>query len=967
MIDLPPLTEKLDKGEEGKKEFDKLLKILLTNYGRSCGFTFKSDPLYKESGIDGLVEANHPTILTPAIFHFKWLHGSINKSPYARQIETSFKQSLKSTIKYQAYVLVIPHKLSAEEKVWLEELERSYKRFRIKIYCIDHEEIMCLLKESMPASIKNFYPEWEPGAEPFDEIYKKYVKAVANELKYLEFIGLPTGQYQRQELFTPPELNKVYIPINFEKSRGGRLRLSLSEIIKASRCLVILGAPGSGKSTLSKYLALAYTQQIPQSELSVEEKIPFIIPVRDFVRVQRSKTGFFDFIDYLKYTAEMNYEIKGIDRDFFIAMLELGKAIVLFDGLDEVTSHEKKIKIAEDIKIFSETYLYIPVWITSSIFGYTEEVIKYTGTFDSYYLADVSDEQADKFIETWYTIQIPSKKTMREQRIELLKKAAEENKGVKMLRKNPLLLTMMILVHQFEGTLPDDRGKLYEKCIELLLKTWQDQKYITQGEENPLEKRGIKYDEQLRLLAATAFHIQEKARDIESESGIGWIKEKELYEVLLKNRYDPRRLSKERAKQDIEVFIKYIRDRVGLFGESGKDIESEEKIFGFIHISFLEYLCAYHLSEDKSKSQEEHIKELLDYMEKPSWEEIILLSLYIFSKSPGGNQFIDRFTQEAFKILSEKQSWEGWHLLGRAVRDNISFSLDDIRRILSELVEQWINNPQQGSKNTLNEIHEFSIEGKEYLKEILEEKIKTENAPKAFTSLSLFINWFPINTQLIEIIKNNSDHLNLLPYLPVYRNEKLLYQYIYDNMKVHHWNIYYNSARDQTGQNLDQIVNYTINEQELIGYIISSWSDIFTAIQERKLFTEINQAADVQMPIEYLTLDFEYILLKYPINLFRHFMDTPEAYLDTPGNIKASKITYNETFKSQENLVEVKLSQSYIIKWLNNTLSHSVEELKKNLPSTGYELSKEDSAQLSIKILEFCIKFGEYLGKDFIS
>lgn len=965
MINLPPLTEKLDKGEEGKKDFDKLLKILLTNYGHSCGFTFKIDPLYKESGIDGLVEVNHPTILCPAIFHFKWLHGPINKSSYARQIETSFKQSLESTIKYKAYVLVIPHKLSVEEKVWLQRLERTYKEYRIRIYFVDHEEIMRLLMESTPALIKYFYPEWEPGTEPFAKVYKRYVEAVANELKYLEFIGLPTGQYQRQELLKPTELIKVYIPIQFEKDEIGTLRLSLTEVIKKSRCCVILGTPGSGKSTLAKYLALAYSQKIPHDELNVENKIPFIIHVRDFVRIQRSKTGSFDFIDYLKYMAEMNYGIQEIDRDFFVAMLELGKAIVLFDGLDEVSSREKRIKIAEDIKKFADTYLHTVVWITSRIFGYTQEIKKYTGTFDVYYLRDVSDEQADKFIETWYKTQIPSRKIEREQRIALLKKAAAENKGVKLLRKNPLLLTMMTLVHQFEGTLPDDRGKLYEKCIELLLKTWQDKKYITQGEENPLEKRGIKYDEQLRLLSATAFNIQLKTQDEYSDSGRGLIRERELYEVLLKNRYDPRRLSKDKAREDIELFINYIRDRVGLFVESGKDFEGKENIFKFIHLSFLEYLCAYQLSEDKSKSQEEHIKELLDYMGKSSWGEIILLSLYIFSKSPGGNSFIDRFTEQAFEILSEGQSSEGWQLLGRAVRDNINFALDDIKRIVSELVEQWLNNPHpETTKNILNEIHGFSKEGKEYLKEILEEIIEKGTTPKALASLYLFIKWFPINAKFIESIRNNPDHLNVLPHLPVFRSNELLSQYIDTNMKVHHWDIYYNSARDNTVQNIDRLINYRINEPELTGYIISSWSKIFEAIQERKLFTEINPAADIQNELEYLTLDFEYILVKYPLNLFRHFMDTPEAYLDTPGNIKVSQISDDEIFKSQEKSVKAELNQAYIMKWLNNTLDHSLGELKNKLPT---ELSKGDSTQLSMILLEFCTVYSKYLGKDFIS
>jgi hypothetical protein len=58
-------------------------------------------------------------------------------------------------------------------------------------------------------------------------------------------------------------------------------------------------------------------------------------------------------------------------------------------------------------------------------------------------------------------------------------------------------------------------------------------------------------------------------------------------------------------------------------------------------------LCAYQIAEDKSKSQTEHIEELLGYLGKAAWEEIILLSLYLFTKSTGPS-FIDAFSEAVF-------------------------------------------------------------------------------------------------------------------------------------------------------------------------------------------------------------------------------------------------------------------------------------------------------------------------------
>ena len=219
-----------------------------------------------------------------------------------------------------------------------------------------------------------------------------------------------------------------------------------------------------------------------------------------------------------------------MDKDFFIAMLAMGKTIVLFDGLDEVASESGRTRMSKNIQLFAQGFPVSPIWVTSRIVGYTVDVKLDEKVFNRYYLAQVSPDQAGKFIEKWYEIQIPGNKHRREDRIRVLQSAVEENAG-----------------------------------------------------------------------------------------------------------------------EDIGIFLDYIRDRTGLFIEKGRN-KKGQNVFAFVHLSFLEYLCAYQVAEDKSKDQKAHIKFLVRYLPKAAWEEIILLSLYLFEKSTGPS-FIDAFCEEVFKKL----------------------------------------------------------------------------------------------------------------------------------------------------------------------------------------------------------------------------------------------------------------------------------------------------------------------------
>jgi hypothetical protein len=85
----------------------------------------------------------------------------------------------------------------------------------------------------------------------------------------------------------------------------------------------------------------------------------------------------------------------------------------------------------------------------------------------------------------------------------------------------------------------------------------------------------------------TNFYIQASNRE-EPEDTRGFIEERELAQVLFKARFNKKRMAEEDAREDVRVFLDYIRDRAGILVEKGRN-ENGENIFAFVHISLTLY------------------------------------------------------------------------------------------------------------------------------------------------------------------------------------------------------------------------------------------------------------------------------------------------------------------------------------------------------------------------------------------
>ena len=156
---------------------------------------------------------------------------------------------------------------------------------------------------------------------------------------------------------------------------------------------------------------------------------------------------------------------------------------------------------------------------------------------------------------------------------------------------NPLLLTMIALLHAHSGALPGHRIKLYEEVCNVLL----SRRNLSKGINIDLS-----IDQKFYLLQLLAFKLM--------------INGKREFNIKFAKRILSTTLSKiPQHKIKTDVFIDLI------IKESSIIVEKENKIFEFAHKSFLEFFCSLYILNNNLEN------ELLKKVNQSWWAETIRL------------------------------------------------------------------------------------------------------------------------------------------------------------------------------------------------------------------------------------------------------------------------------------------------------------------------------------------------------
>ncbi|MEH2399281.1 HEAT repeat domain-containing protein, partial [Nostoc sp.] len=370
--------------------------------------------------------------------------------------------------------------------------------------------------------------------------------------------------------------------------------------------IMILGDPGSGKSTLLKYLALNWARSPLNNSFSLP--IPVLIELRTYMRRREDKQCH----SFLEFFHKCSGAISHLNQHQLHEQLKSGKALVMFDGLDEVFDPAQREDVITDIHRFTNEYRDVQVIVTSRVIGYKPQRLR-DAEFHHFILQDLEAEQIQDFIYRWHELTFidTADKVRKRERLQI---GIETSQSIAELAGNPLLLTMMAILNRNQE-LPRDRAELYNQASRVLLHQWDVERALQ--EDKRLDPKIIDYKDKQAMLRQVAYHMQ-----IGDKGLAGNLISVGDLEKILTDYFKSLEISQ--AREVARVMINQLRTRNFILCFLGADY------YAFVHRTFLEYFCAWEFVWQFEKERSITIEDLKTevfgkHWQDETWHEVLLL------------------------------------------------------------------------------------------------------------------------------------------------------------------------------------------------------------------------------------------------------------------------------------------------------------------------------------------------------
>jgi hypothetical protein len=406
-------------------------------------------------------------------------------------------------------------------------------------------------------------------------------------------------------------------------------------ILRHTPRLAILGGPGAGKTTLLQYVGLSYARaRAGDSKLyrralhrrqlgSTKWRVPIYVPLSTAapllseLNLQGHAPSLLQILPKLM-DPELRREYEKIAADYFNRRVARGECVFLLDGLDEVPSDIDFGIVVTAVESLALRHPNNQFLVTSRIAGWRSGI---EADFRKYYVNDLTDRQIETFVETWYAAveqnavigalkeEGAAERNLRVRRAETkareLQSALQHNPSIRKLATNPMLLSIIAMVHRSLATLPRERAKLYHQCTRILLEQWD----ISRGVR--VDDTGLKLEQKEAVMRRLAYAMH---RGEIGDSGGAREAPRTDVERIIGSLLPGMGRSQDEAAQ----LLRRLMDRSGLI------IERRRDVLGFAHLTFQEYFAAQSLTADQPRRA-------VSFLTEPGilfsdwWREVLLL------------------------------------------------------------------------------------------------------------------------------------------------------------------------------------------------------------------------------------------------------------------------------------------------------------------------------------------------------
>lgn len=390
--------------------------------------------------------------------------------------------------------------------------------------------------------------------------------------------------------------------------------------------LLILGNPGSGKTTLMKWIALQCLKQ--EKDRFFSRFIPVFISLKalgnDLNHTYRKK-------NIVNLTVRL-LEEENVSIDSFLDNnLKNSRLLFLMDGLDEIGDEKDRREVIDWIQ---KQYIGQNALIVTSRFSGIHEAsgLKFRDDIPVFDIRDFDMDDVEAFLQNWYRnveIAVAGEKRIQkaveegEKKHKDLMDIIQGHDKLKELAVNPLLLTIIAIVHRTRAVLPKERHKLYEECLKVMIELW--------NLANRKLDISFSYDNSMAHLSKTAVLLMKSERRE--------MDKKEIEDCCLP-------LEIEGHSRD--TFLKEMVVKAGLLYES-------EGKYGFLHQTFQEYLAAWYFANSKNQN------DTLKHYNKDYWRETFKIFVNIAN--------VELFFEEVIDNLVKEDYWKSMKFWEECLRE----------------------------------------------------------------------------------------------------------------------------------------------------------------------------------------------------------------------------------------------------------------------------------------------------------
>ena len=481
-------------------------------------------------------------------------------------------------------------------------------------------------------------PEVGPGKIPAldgEKLLDMFVSETLNRSVQLSFgIALTPSEGGADEVATEITLDQIWTPLRVADSKTRADKSGTHEnmaegdggiplepfLYEKEDDLIVLGEPGSGKST--SLAATAY--HISQKWSSSNDKIAIWVALAS---VRNSEVT--DEVDLLlSGVPEIGLLLKklgsGPAAELKLELRDLiasGKAVLLLDGLDEVKEFRLE-RVKKAIAFIKRKHALAKVVVTCRAFDYRQQAPNRKLPFEhELELLPYDSQQQQSYVESWYAAAVASGRFTVEEASPLSAALVVELKApdVSELAASPLLLALLTMIHSEEAKLPDSRAVLCDKAVEYMLADAAKWRFREAGRETTATPPVIS----LAIDVAHAMHVNEETLDGSNAAGISSGEISRFAAQICEQMKEAEPTRNIPSADSLSNRLLY---------SHGLLVETSDDTYQFSHRSFQEFLAGQYYAAGA------HDSEAIEFAAKLHWREPFRL-MASFAGHEGNNLF----------------------------------------------------------------------------------------------------------------------------------------------------------------------------------------------------------------------------------------------------------------------------------------------------------------------------------------